>query len=101
MPEYDEFDLSSLEVLENQIKVSIQPDKGAGYFEDESKEGFSAQFNYASAEAVNDYLSDIINSLPNKKDFSDSYEYLSKENYPLDRGWVYYKDIFKKSKVKK
>ena len=54
MPEYDEFDLSSLEVLENQIKVSIQPDKGAGYFEDESKEGFSAQFNYSSAEAVND-----------------------------------------------
>ena len=101
LPEYDEFDLSSLEVLENQIKVSIQPDKGAGYFEDESKEGFSAQFNYSSAEAVNDYLSDIINSLPNKKDFSDSYEYWSKENYPLDRGWVYYKDIFKKAKVDK
>ena len=46
---------------------------------------------------VNDYLSDIINSLPNKKDFSDSYEYWSKENYPLD-GVGFITKIFLKSK---
>ena len=37
-----------------------------------------------------------------KEDIEDeSFEYWSKENYPLDRGWVYYKDIFKKAKVDK
>jgi len=101
LPEYDQFDFTSLEGLENQIKLSIQPDKGAGYFEDDSKEGFSAQFNYASAADVNGYLSDIINSVPKKDDDSESYKYWKSENYPSNRGWIYYKDIFKKTKVNK
>ena len=99
LPNFEEFDFTSLEGLENQIKLSIQPDKGAGYFEDETKEGFSAQFNYASADDVNEDLSNIINSIPIEYDDSDSYKYWIREKYPLDRGWIYYKDIFKKAKV--
>ena len=107
LPADDEFNFSSLKELENQIILAIQPDKGAGYFEEESEEGFSAQFSYPSAKTVNKHLSNIIKSTPkknlsSKEDIEDeSFEYWSKENYPLDRGWVYYKDIFKKAKVDK
>ena len=38
--DYDDLDNSSLDHLNNQIKVSIQPDKGAGYFEDQTDYGF-------------------------------------------------------------
>ena len=99
LPDYEEFDFTSLEGLENQIKLSIRPDKGAGYFEDDSKEGFSAQFNYSSAADVNEYLSDIINSVPVKDYESGSFKYWTDKKYPSDRGWIYYKDIFKKAKV--
>ena len=52
-------------------------------------------------------MSNIIKSSPkknlsSKKDIKDdSYEYWIREKYPLDRGWIYYKDIFKKAKVNK
>ena len=107
LPNEDEFNFSSLKELENQIILAIQPDKGAGYFEEESEEGFSAQFSYPSAKTVNKHMSNIIKSSPkknvsSKKDIKDdSYEYWIREKYPLDRGWIYYKDIFKKAKVNK
>jgi len=105
LPADDEFNFSSLKGLKDQIKLAIQPDKGAGYFEEDSEEGFSAQFSYPSAKTVNKHLSKIIKSSPkknlsNKEDIEDaSYEYWVQENYPKDRGWIYYKDIFKKAKV--
>tara|TARA_Y100001978_G_scaffold112132_1_gene100030 strand:- start:255 stop:1415 length:1161 start_codon:yes stop_codon:yes gene_type:complete len=105
LPADDVFNFSSLKGLKDQIKLAIQPDKGAGYFEEDSEEGFSAQFSYPSAKTVNKHLSKIIKSSPkknlsNKEDIEDaSYEYWVQENYPKDRGWIYYKDIFKKAKV--
>ena len=59
----NEVNYSSLKELENQIILAIQPDKGAGYFEEESEEGFSAQFSYPSAKTVNKHMSNIINLL--------------------------------------
>ena len=44
-------------------------------------------------------LSNIINSIPIDYDDADSYKYWIREKYPLDRGWIYFQDIFKKAKV--
>ena len=81
LPADDVFNFSSLKGLKDQIKLAIQPDKGAGYFEEDSEEGFSAQFNYASAADVNGYLSDIINSVPKKDDDSENFSVNEKFNF--------------------
>ena len=97
--DYDDLDNSSLDHLNNQIKVSIQPDKGAGYFEDQTDYGFSAQFNYSSADVVNDYISDLIEAKPLKE--YKSYKYWLKENYPSDKVWIHHNEILRKDGLPK
>ena len=99
LPDSDEFDIRDLNNLRNQIKVSIQPDKGAGYFEEDSEYGFTAQFNYASKTVVNEHIIDLLESEPIKE--YDSFEIWEKQGYPQDKVWIHHTDILKKLTLKK
>ncbi len=99
LPDSDEFDIKDLNNLRNQIKVSVQPDKGAGYFEEDSEYGFTAQFNYASKTVVNEHIIDLLESEPIKE--YDSFEIWEKQGYPQDKVWIHHTDILKKLTLKK
>ena len=96
--------LKNLDNLEDQIIVSIQPDKGAGIFEEDTEYGNEAKFNYTTKSELNKKINQMLNSDPNQ--YESSYKYNSfklwiEENYPRDKVWINHNkvlNILKKSK---
>ena len=95
----DEQDISDFNNLNDQIRVSIQPDKGVGYFEEDSVNGNAAKFNYSTKDEVNEYIKDLNLSDPEK--YEDSFKYWNRKNYPNDRVWIHHNEFFIRTKIKK
>ena len=104
LPEDNSFDLKDLDNLEDQIIVSIQPDKGAGIFEEDTEYGNEAKFNYTTKSELNKKINQMLNSDPTQYESSfkyNSFKLWIEENYPRDKVWINHNkvlNILKKSK---
>lgn len=95
LPENQIFDITNLNNLNDQIRVSIQPDKGVGYFEEDSLYGNAAKFNYSTKNEVNEYIREL--NASNPKQYKKSFLNWKKKNYPINRVWIHHKEFFEKN----
>ena len=99
LPDDEVFDITNLINLNDQVRVSIQPDKGVGYFEEDSSFGNHAKFNYVSKNEVNEYIKDL--NISNPDQYENSFKYWRNKNYPINKVWIHHNEFFRKNILKK
>ena len=104
LPEDNSFDLKDLANIEDQIIVAIQPDKGAGIFEEDTEYGNEAKFNYTTKSELNKKINQMLNSDPTQYESSfkyNSFKLWIEENYPRDKVWINHNKVLNNLKKSK